>query len=407
MKNAARGLALLLILALLAGCGIRPAPAGTAVVPGETSSPEPSPTPDPAAALVDALLADMTDGEKVGQLFFVRPDALDPAQSPAAADDSSAPGVKQFTAEIAGMLTRYNVGGVVIFEKNLTSPEQLAGLIGDMQAASKTPLLFAVDEEGGTVSRLGRHPDFPLPWFPSAAEVGAKGDAGAAETMGRTVGEYLAMYGFAMDFAPVADVRTNPDNTVIGDRAFSSDPRAVCTMTDAVARGLLSRGIIPVYKHFPGHGDTDEDSHLGLAVTERTAEELRACEWLPYTENDLTGCAVMVGHIAAPALTGDMTPASLSKTMVTGYLRGELGFDGLVITDSLSMNGITNAWSPGRAAVMALEAGCDVLLMPADLREAYDAVLEAVRSGEIPTARLDESVRRILIYKARIGLLQQ
>lgn len=406
MKDIGKNLLLLLILALLAGCTTRGAPGETPALPEEAPSPTPEPTADPYTALADRVLAGMTAAEKVGQLFFVRPDALDPAQSIAAVSSGGSAGVQHMTPELGSMLARYNVGGVVIFGKNLSSPEQIAGLIGDMQAASKVPLLFAVDEEGGAVSRLAGHPAFGLPGLPSAAETGREGDADKAERMGRAIGEYLAMYGFTMDFAPVADVRTNEANTVIGDRAFSSDPRVVCAMTGAFARGLLARRIVPVYKHFPGHGDTSEDSHLGLATLMKTAEELRRCEWLPYSENDLTGCAVMVGHIAAPEVTGDMTPASLSKTMVTGYLRGELGFDGLVITDSLAMQGITDTYGAGEAAVLALQAGCDVLLMPDDLGEAYKAVLSAAESGAIPMERLDESVRRILVCKAKTGILQ-
>ena len=177
-------------------------------------------------------------------------------------------------------------------------------------------------------------------------------------------------------------------------------------MAGAMAEGLASQGVIPVYKHFPGHGDTAEDSHLGIAVTYKSAAQLTECEWLPYLNNDLTDCAVMVGHIAVPNLTGDMTPASLSRIMVTDYLRNTLGFDGLVITDSLAMAGITNYYSPGDAAVRALDAGCDILLMPAVFTEAYDAVLRAANSGEITLERIDESVRRILEYKLRAGLIE-
>ena len=161
-----------------------------------------------------------------------------------------------------------------------------------------------------------------------------------------------------------------------------------------------------MFKHFPGHGDTAEDSHKGIAVTYKTAEELMECEWLPYLNNDLTGSAVMVGHIAVPAVTGDLTPASLSKIMVTDYLRGQLGFQGLVITDSLAMEGITRDYTPGEAAVLALEAGCDILLMPDDLPQAYNAVLHAVETGEITEERLNESVLRILEYKINAGLIE-
>ena len=203
----------------------------------------------------------------------------------------------------------------------------------------------------------------------------------------------------------MADVSTNPANPVIRSRAFSADPEQAAIMAGAMARGLSREGVIPTFKHFPGHGDTDEDSHLSVAVTNKTRAQLRQCEWIPYERCDLTGCAVMVGHIAVPEITGDMTPASLSPELVTDCLRGELGFSGLVITDSLAMHAVTRTWTPEEAAVRAVLAGCDVLLMSADLRLGYNAVLDAVRQGVISPERLDESVRRILEYKVRAELI--
>ena len=405
--------AILLLLALLIGCAVHcgkdAAPAEETFSPGGESAPSsaaPAESPDdPLWALADAVLEKMTLPEKVGQLFFVRPEALDLSRDPAEAESARSPGLQTVTASVADGLARWPVGGVVIFGKNIASPAQLAALLGDLQAASALPLFIAADEEGGAVSRLAAHPAFDLPRFPSAAALGAGGDPEAARRMGRTVGEYLAMYGLSMDFAPVADVSAGPNDTVIGDRAFSADPETVSAMAGAMAEGLLSRGIVPVYKHFPGHGHASGDSHVGPAVLDRTVEELRACEWLPYRENDLAGCAVMVGHIAVPALTGEMTPASLSRTVVDETLRGELGFQGLVITDALSMGAVADGLSAGAAAVTALKAGCDVLLMPQNLEEAYRAVLAAAESGELTEGRIDESVRRILFYKARIGLL--
>jgi len=396
----------LILGALLCGCGVRPTGRQDPDLTPFTPQPTATPLPTPAAPSVDVdqLLANMTLEEKAGQLFIVRPDALDPNQTTAQIDDSQAAGVTEMSMTIGNMLVRYPVGGVALFDKNITSPQQLTGLIGDLQAASKTPLFIAVDEEGGTVARLANHPAFRLPRFESAAAVGATGEASTRE-MGRLIGEYLSRYGFSLDFAPVADVNTNPDNPVIRTRAFSADPEEAARMAGAMAQGLRFSGIIPTFKHFPGHGDTAQDSHLGVAVSDKTRAELAACEWLPYSSNDLTGCAVMIGHIAVPEITGDRTPASLSPEIVSGCLRGELGFSGLVITDSLAMGAVARSYAPGEAAVLALQAGCDVLLMPADLHEAYTAVLDAVDAGTLTEERIDESVRRILEYKALAGLL--
>ena len=399
-------LAAVLCLSLLSGCIFRPTP------PSEPDSavgtPEPTatplPTPEVLSVDVEQLLANMTPEEKVGQLFFVRPDALDPNQTTAQINDSDAAGVTEMSVTIGNMLVRYPVGGVVLFDKNIRSPEQLTAFVDALQSASKTPLFIAVDEEGGIVTRLARNPNFELPGYESAAAVGAAGEP-AAENMGSTIGAYLKRYGISMDFAPVADVSTNPANPVIRSRAFSADPEQAAIMAGAMARGLSREGIIPTFKHFPGHGDTDEDSHLAVAVTNKTRAQLRECEWIPYERCDLTGCAVMVGHIAVPEITGDMTPASLSPKLVTDCLRGELGFTGLVITDSLAMQAVTWTWTPEEAAVKAVLAGCDVLLMSADLRLGYNAVLDAVRQGVISPERLDESVRRILEYKVRAELI--
>ena len=192
---------------------------------------------------------------------------------------------------------------------------------------------------------------------------------------------------------------------LIGSRAFSSDPETAAEMAAAMAQGLKQNGIIPVYKHFPGHGDTAEDSHIGLAVSYKTQEEMAACEWLPYQNLDRSVC-VMTAHIATPHVTGNSLPATLNAYVIEDVLRKELGFEGVVMTDSMSMGAITEAFPAGEAAVRAIQAGCDVILGPDDYRVAFDAVLQAAEEGKIPMERIDESVTRILLLKIESGVIE-
>lgn len=349
-----RLLLLALLLTTLTACTATPAGTLPATAPTPTPSSTPAPTAAPAPA--DAL----TPEEKVGQLFIIRPDALDLTLPQETINDAKADGVTMLTDAMRETLQAYPVGGICQFGKNITDPEQLAQFNADLQAASRTPLFIAVDEEGGAVARLANHPAFDLPQYESAAAVGASGDPADACAMGQTIGTYLKEYGFNMDFAPDADVNTNPDNPIIGTRAFSSDAATAAEMAAAAADGLRTGGILPTLKHFPGHGDTAEDSHTALAVTYKTLDELQACELLPFAAD--TGLhAVMVGHIAAPNVTGDDTPATLSPQLVALIPDAE---NTLIVTDSLAMDAITAAYTPGEAAVQALQAGCDVLLMP-------------------------------------------
>lgn len=337
----------------------------------------------------------LTLEQKVGQLFIVRPDALDPSQESDQVNDADEDGVTEVTDTMKEMLAKYPVGGVCQFGKNITDPDQIIRFNQDLQSISEIPMFIAVDEEGGRVARLANNDTFDLPKYESAAAVGTSGDTSNALEMGQTIGSYLKKYGFNLDFAPDADVNTNPDNPVIGTRAFSSDAQTAADMIGAAAGGLREEGILPTLKHFPGHGDTAEDSHTSLAVSYKSLEELQACEFLPF-QADSGVHAVMIGHIAVPNVTGNDTPASLCEEMVNMVPDKE---NTLIITDSLSMQAITDAHPSGEAAVMAFEAGCDILLMPEDLEAAYDAILEAVQNGTISEERLDNSVNKILYYK--------
>lgn len=337
----------------------------------------------------------LTLEQKVGQLFIVRPDALDPSQESDQINDADEDGVTEVTDTMKEMLAKYPVGGVCQFGKNITDPDQIIRFNQDLQSISEIPMFIAVDEEGGRVARLANNDTFDLPKYESAAAVGTSGDTSNALEMGQTIGSYLKKYGFNLDFAPDADVNTNPDNPVIGTRAFSSDAQTAADMVGAAAGGLREEGILPTLKHFPGHGDTAEDSHTSLAVSYKSLEELQACEFLPF-QADSGVHAVMIGHIAVPNVTGNDTPASLCEEMVNMVPDKE---NTLIITDSLSMQAITDAHPSGEVAVMAFEAGCDILLMPEDLEAAYDAILEAVQNGTISEERLDNSVNKILYYK--------
>lgn len=393
-----RAAALGLTVCLLAGCT---APSSA---PVSTPSPLPAQTAQP-----DGPLSGMTLRDKVGQLFLVRPDALEESLSQEEIDDADADGVIEVSDSMAAFLAEYPVGGVVLFGKNITGESQLKTLVDELQQASEIPMLIGVDEEGGAVARLAGNPAFSLPRYPSAAAVGEQGPE-AVRAMSLEIGRYLTGYGITLDFAPVADVNTNPDNPVIGTRAFSSDPRTAAACVTAAVQGFEQAGVLCCLKHFPGHGDTAQDSHDGAAGTDKTLEELRACEFLPFVAGIQAGAPlVMVGHITAaqaiPAREADL-PATFSHTMVTEILRGELGFSGVVVTDSLSMGAVTGTYTPGEAALLALQAGADLLLMPAGLVQAYEEVLAAVEDGRLSEARLDESVERILALKQQAGLLE-
>lgn len=405
-----RILCILLILSaiLLAGCV--PAEAPPTVTTQETAAPiqttatAPETTPaateateaaEPALSGIDLMMEQMPLEEKVGQLFIVAPEAL----------VSGGSNITGLSDDLKEGLEKYPVGGIIHFAGNITAPEQISAFNADLQGSSAIPLFICVDEEGGIVARLARNGAFDLPKYKSAASVGSGGDSADALEMGSTIGSYLSEYGFNLDFAPVADVNTNPNNPVIGSRAFSSDAATAARMAGAMAEGLRQQGIIPTFKHFPGHGDTAEDSHVGLAVSHKTEAEMRQCEWLPFATAGSLDC-VMAGHIAVPEITGDMTPATMSYRVITEILKEDLGFSGLVVTDSLSMGAITDTYSSGEAALKALEAGCDLLLMPEDLEEAYSAVLSAVQDGSYSEDKLNETVRRILQFKQDHGLLE-
>lgn len=347
---------------------------------------------------IDTTIQRMTLREKVGQMFIVRPDALDIKFEQDRVIDPSAAGVKELTDYMVETLKDYPVGGIIFFDKNIQSPEQITMFNESLRNATEIPMFLSVDEEGGVVSRIENHPAFDVTEYKNAATVGATKDTNNAFQMGQTIGAYLKEYGFNMDFAPVADVYTNPQNVVIGARSFSSDAQEVAKMSGAMAQGLCEKGIIPVFKHFPGHGDTAEDSHKGLAVSYKTKEELENCEWIPFKEVPDTDC-IMMGHIAVPNVTGEKIPASLSYAVVTEILREEMGFQGLIITDSFEMKAIINTYTPGEASVAAILAGNDMILSPNGLPEAFETVIAAVEEGTIEEERIDESVRRILRFK--------
>ena len=404
MKKLLAGVVLL--AGTLCACGAQPAAQSAVTLPMATEQPgavdlpeepEATPQPTPRPDITSLTTADLTLEEKVGQLFIVRPDALDLTLPQETIDDAKADGVTELTDAMRGTLQKYPVGGVCQFGKNIESPAQIKAFNAFLQEASDIPLFITVDEEVGAVARLANNDAFDLPRYTSAAAIAEYG-AGNVNFIGSTIGSFLHMYGFNMDFAPVADVNTNPDNPIIGTRAFSSDPAVAAECAVAMAKGLAGEGILPTFKHFPGHGDTAEDSHTGLAYSYRTVDELAACELLPFEAAAEAGPhAVMVGHIVVPELTGD-TPATLSAAAIALVPDAE---NTLIVTDSLAMGAITDSYTPGEAAVLALQAGCDVLLMPSGLADAYDAVLAAVQDGTISEQRLDESVAKILRMKAQ------
>ena len=350
------------------------------------------------------MLKSMTLREKVGQMFIIRPDQLVTSLAPASTHTSKASKVKSFSQEMLDTLKDYPAGGFIIFDKNIESSTQIKNFTAKMREVSKYLPFVAIDEEGGQVTRLAGSTDkgIRVKTYRSMGAIGKTGDPANALEAGQTIGKYLEEYGFNLDFAPVADINTNPRNVIIGDRAFGSDPNLAAGMVCAFIDGLHESSVLSCVKHFPGHGDTTADTHYGSVSVKKTWDQLKEAELIPFAASFDTTDFVMTAHINLPNVTSDGLPASLSKELITGKLRGEMGFKGLVTTDSLAMDAITGPYGQGESAVLAVEAGVDVLLMPLDYTTSFDAVVEAVESGSIPESRIDESVLRILQAKAKI-----
>ena len=343
-------------------------------------------------------LEGMTLREKVSAMFWVRPEALDPTFTWVSNDDLVANGLVELKDTMRAVASEYPVGGVILFAHNIKDREQLAALVEDIKCLPGTPLI-SIDEEGGRVARIANNPAFGLPRYKSMADLASKGKPAVKEAAG-TIGKYLHGFGIDIDFAPVADVNTNPRNVVIGPRAFSDDPSEAAELVCTYLKALQAQGVYGCLKHFPGHGDTSADTHFGYAVSNKTWEEMRDCEMVPFREGIAAGARlVMTAHISAPKVTGSNIPSTLSRVILEEKLRGELGFDGVIVTDAMEMGAITRQYTPVEASVLAVKAGADVLLCVKDFRAAVDAIEEAVLSGEIPESRIDASVRRILKLK--------
>ena len=349
-----------------------------------------------AQQTAQALLDTMTDEEKLWQLFFVTPEAITNVN----------------TATVAGEATKkalaqYPVGGIVYFAKNLEDREQTVALLENTQSYAKIPLFLGVDEEGGTVSRVGSNPDMGVPSVGDMRSLGKSQDPAAVYAAGQDIGGGLHALGFNLDFAPVADVAQGADS-VIGSRSFGSDAELCASLAGVIVKSLRAEGIVSCLKHFPGYGSATVDDHNGTSVVEKTLSELEACDLVPFQTiiaSEGSVPFVMVSHLSYPNVTGSDTPADLSSSIVTDILRDKLEYQNVIITDSHSMASITDHYSAGEAAVKALAAGCDMILMPSDLQAAFDAVKAAVADGTLSQARIDESVLRILTVKTEYGII--
>lgn len=342
---------------------------------------------------VEQLLAQMTLEEKVAQMFIITPDALTGVSGVTVSGDTTREAVD-----------RYPVGGLIYFESNLRDAQQVKKMLSGVQKYSMErtgiPLFLAVDEEGGTVRRISGRGSFGIAQVPDMAEIGDTNDPLQAYETGKTIGTYLGELGFNVDFAPVADVLDSEENELWAKRSFGTDPQLVGEMAAAQTKGLQEMNVLAVLKHFPGHGSAQTDSHEGIARVDKSKEELKNCDLIPFQAGMEAGAGmIMAGHISLPQVIGDDTPSSLSYRAITEILRNEMGYDGLVVTDALNMGAVTEKYTSRKAAVKAVMAGADLILMPMDFEQAYQGILDSVERGSITEGRIDESVRRILETK--------
>lgn len=345
-----------------------------------------APLPDRA----QTMLAEMTLREKVCQMMFVTPMAITGVTKAVSAGDMT-----------RKALEKYPVGGIYYDKSNMESKEQIRAMLANTQSYSKIPLIFTCDEEGGRVGRLMS--SVGTTRLKAMLAYKDEGPQKARENA-LIIAKDMSELGFNMDLAPVADVWSNPQNTVIGDRAYSNDFQQAASLIPAAVAGFQEGGVACTLKHFPGHGDTAADSHYGSAYVYKTLEELRTHDLLPFQAGiDAGADTVMMGHIIVESVSKE--PALFSYELVTELLREEMGFEGVVMTDALAMKAISEQYSNADVALKAVKAGVDMLLCPQDLDGAIQAIMTAVESGDIPESRIDESVLRIIRLKEKRGIL--
>jgi len=338
--------------------------------------------------LVKEQISEMTLEEKIGQMFIV--------------------GFKGYEVHesIQTMLQKYHVGGVILFGNNIKSADQLLQLVNslkDIHTENELPLFISVDEEGGRISRMPPQ----LHKLPSSESIGEVNNSEFSYNIGNVIAEEIKTFGFNMDFAPVLDIFSNPKNTVIGDRAFGKDAETVSKLGVQTMKGIKAGGIIPVVKHFPGHGDTQVDSHVGLPSVSYDMERLKSFEFVPFkTAIDSQADAVMISHILLERIDPE-NPASLSKTVITDLLREQMNFDGVVITDDMTMGAIEKNYIISDAVVKSVNAGSDIILVCHGYDNqvnVMDTLKVAVENGSVSEERIDESVCRVLKLKIKYGL---
>ena len=355
--------------------------------PPEAIETETEPEEDKVGKFVDSYISEMPLEDKVAGLFIVTPEAITGVSTAIKAGEGT-----------QDALNEYAVGGMIYFDKNIVDEEQLKTMLSGTASMSRYPIFLAVDEEGGSVSRVAKS-SIDVIQVGDMAAIGESGDATQAYEAGLSIGAYLKELGFNLDFAPVADV-AGSGKSAMGDRVFGTDAQLVGEMVSNVVDGIEGTGVSSCLKHFPGIGYAEGDTHDGRVETTKTLDEMRNSDFIPFKAGiDAGADFVMVSHITVSSVDEDAVPSTLSRTIMTDVLRNELGFEGVIITDALNMGAITEYYTTEEAAVKAIVAGADMLLMPEDFYAAYDAVLAAVQDGTISEERIDESLERIYRIK--------
>lgn len=322
-------------------------------------------------------VSQMTIEEKIGQMLII-----------------TYPG-STFTEELSSIVSTVKPGGFIMMSDNISSYENTSDFIYNLQTNSDIPMIISIDQEGGVVQRLSGLSNPSPTKIPKMSKLGKTNNKELAYEVGGVMAKEMSAVGINLTFAPVVDILSNPNNQVIGSRSFGNNPQIVSKMATAVANGLEDNGVTATYKHFPGHGDTSTDSHSDLPIIKKTKDELWKNELIPFKnaiDNDAR--IIMVGHIALPKITGDNTPASLSKTIITDLLKNEMGYKGLVVTDALNMGALTKKYSYEEMYIKAIDAGVDLLLMPNDPQEAVEAI-----KNNVDESKIDAAVTKILTFK--------